>query len=77
MSEPLLSALQKVVFFLPDFKYFLMLFFYFLHPEELAPHAKTDECVPEVYKFGLEFFIIGIFWKNLYKYLEIMLAKAA
>jgi hypothetical protein len=24
----------------------------FLHPEELAPHAKTDECVPEVYKFG-------------------------
>jgi hypothetical protein len=51
MSEPFLSALQKVIL-LPGFKYFLMLSVIFLHPEELAPHAKTDECVPEVYKFG-------------------------
>ena len=33
----------------------------FLHPEELAPHAKNNECVViDVYKFGQEFFIIGI-----------------
>ena len=38
----------------------------FLHPEELAPHAKNNECVViDVYKFGQEFFIIGSFWRFL------------
>ena len=50
----------------------------FFHPEELAPHAKNNECVViDVYKFGQEFFIIGIFGKFLYKYLKTILAKAA
>ena len=49
-----------------------------LYPEELAPHAKYDESVViGVYKFGQEFFIIGIFWNFLYKYLKTIPAKAA
>jgi hypothetical protein len=32
-----------------------------LHPAGLAPHAKKDDCGIGVYKFGQEFFIIGIF----------------
>ena len=32
--------------------------------------------VIDVYKFDQEFFIIGIFWKFLYKYLKKILDKA-
>ena len=42
-SESFLSALQKVIFFSSGFKYFFMLAVIFLHPEELAPHAKNVE----------------------------------
>ena len=37
---------------------------------------KNMRVVIDVYKFGQEFFIIGIFWKFLYKYLKPILAKA-
>ena len=47
----------------------------FLNPKELASNAKKKSVVIVVYKFGQEFFIIGIFWKFLYKYIRTILAK--
>ena len=38
---------------------------------------KIMRVVIDVYKFGQEFFISGIFWKFLYKYLKTILVKAA
>ena len=50
----------------------------FLHPEELAPRTKNDAyIVIDACKFGQEFFIIGNFWKILYKYQKTILAKSA
>ena len=41
------------------------------------PMQKIMSVVIGVYKYGHEFFIIGIFWKKLYKYLNTLPAKAA
>ncbi len=38
---------------------------------------KIMSVVIDVYKFGQEFFIIGIFWNILYKYQNKIQAKAA
>ena len=81
-------GIKSRIFYLPCKKCFFFCFFAglqiflhagcdFLHPEELPPHAKTNECVHEVYKFGQEFFTIGIFRKFLYKYLKTIPVKAA
>ena len=45
--------------------------------EELSPIQKVMYVVIDVYKFGQEFFIIGIFWNFLYNYLKSILAKKA
>ena len=41
------------------------------------PMQKAMSVVIGVYKFGQEFFIIGIFWNILYKYQKKVPAKAA
>ena len=41
------------------------------------PIQKMMSVVIDVYKFGQEIFIIGIFWKFLYKYLKTIPVKAA
>ena len=41
------------------------------------PMQKAMSVVIGVYKFGQEFFIIGIFWNILYKYKKHFLAKPA
>ena len=38
---------------------------------------KMMRVVVDAYNFGQEFFMIGIVWNFLYKYLKVILAKAA
>ena len=74
-SRAHLSALQKV--FSSGFKYFFMLAVIFYTLKNLQPMQKIMSVVIGVHKFGQKFFIIGIFWKFLYKYLKTILVKPA
>ena len=64
------SALRKVFFFLR-----LAVILYAL--KNLQPMEKIISVVIVVHKFGQKFFISGIFWKLLYKYLKKIPIEAA
>ena len=65
-----------------DFFFRLQIFLHagcnFLPSKKLPPFAKNDERGNiDIHKFGQEFYIIGIFWKFLYKYLKTIPVQTA
>ena len=74
--------MYSAIFDIVEFFAGLQIFFhagrdFFFHSAELAPHVKMMCAVIDFYKIGPEFFIIGIFWKFLYKDLKTILVEAA
>ena len=60
----------KKWFFSSGCKYFLMLAVIFCLLKNYHPIQNMMSVVIDVYKFGQEIFIIGIFWKFLYQFLK-------
>ena len=77
MHSAIFDIINNIQFFAGLQIFFHAGFDFFFYSAKLAPHVKMMCVVIDSYKICPEFFVIGIFWKFLYKYLKTILAEAA